>query len=120
MVFEGDGGGGGGGSPLWRQGRPVKNSRSPAARSARRLAQKKQQPRVQASPFSLSLGFLMTHVCFEADHCLSIRFIRFHLVHRGAVAQEAVRRAAFFAAREVLGVQAVVLHLPPDQAKQAR
>ena len=51
------GGGGGGGSPLWRQGRPVKNSRSPAARSARRLAQKKQQPRVQASPFSLSLGF---------------------------------------------------------------
>ena len=28
--------------------------------------------REQASPFSLSLGFLMTHVCFEADHCLSI------------------------------------------------
>ena len=49
------------------------------------------------------------------------RFIHsIHLVHRGAVAQEAVRRAAFFAAREVLGVQAVVLHLPPDSPKQAR
>ena len=34
---------------------------------------KKQQPRVQASPFSLSLGFDdASHVCFEADHCLSI------------------------------------------------
>lgn len=55
MVFEGDGGGGGGGSPLWRQGRPVKNPRFPSARFARRLAQNK--TRVQASPFSLSLGF---------------------------------------------------------------
>ena len=51
MVFEGDGGGGGGGSPLWRQGRPVKNPRFPSARFARRLAQNKKTNKGASIPF---------------------------------------------------------------------
>merc|ERR1711959_722080 len=39
-------------------------------------------------------------------------------VCRGALAQEAERRSAFLASREVLGVQAAQQHLPSHQAKQ--